>query len=163
SVQRSHTTTYDDGFGPLTFSNNETITYAGVESLVLLGGGTNNTFTVQTTAPDCDLSIFAGAGDDTVNIGDATNNLDLLPGAVHVFGDGGVNRLIIDDRASLPDGFSLANSQFTITNQSVAHSADLTYTADWGQFTRTATALVTYSDLAELDINGYDGDDAIAV
>jgi hypothetical protein len=159
SVTRTNTQTVDlkDPFGEelMTSTKSATITYLNVASLTIEGGSSGNTFDVQSTPAGTGLTLLTGTGANVVTIGDSVAGLELLGGPVHVVGEGGINQLIVIDSAALPDGITAANSDFTITDQSISHSVDLTGTDRQGdEFTRTATAFISYSDVAFLTIYG---------
>jgi hypothetical protein len=163
TLERTHTSTYTDAFGPLSFTNTEEIAFTGVQSLVVDGGSTATSFAVESTLAG-GLSIDCGAGDNTITIGGAGNGLEELSGPIQIFGGAGTNHLVIDDRLALADGFSLANSAFTINAQSVSHTVDLTYTDRNGNvITRTATAEVSYDSVADVALYGGSTDNIFLV
>ncbi len=157
SVRRDKTTTsvFTDAFGQVrsTYTNTTTIAFFGVENLTLLAGATNNTFDVQSTQGGTDLAIYAGAGDDTITVGDGDNNLSGLAGPLHVFGEGGTNHLIVDDRGTENFRFPPDSTSFTLADSAI------TYTTQPGN----TSTLIGYSDIADLAIFGRNGPVAFVV
>jgi hypothetical protein len=100
SVVRSHTQSFTDPFGTLTFTSTATITYTGVQSLVVEGGSFGTTFNVQGTAAGTSTRISGGAGDDTFIVGSAANTLDTLLSPVTLDGGGGNNTLTVNDQGN---------------------------------------------------------------
>jgi hypothetical protein len=81
------------------------ISYKGVSSLVVNGGGFGNTFNVTGISHRTPITIYGGAGADTVNL----NNPDLSdkPSAPHQLtfhGQGGTKALNLNDQASTVAG-----------------------------------------------------------
>jgi hypothetical protein len=67
-IVRTNTVTVDPGDGAFSFTNTATINYANIQSIVLEGSATGNTFNVQSTALGVAITIDTGAGDDLVNV-----------------------------------------------------------------------------------------------
>src|SRR5262249_7376448 len=65
------------------------LTYAGIAGLTLTAEAGSNTVSIYRTAAGTPVTVNAGAGNDTVNIG--FGNLDTLPGAVTVNGQAGTD------------------------------------------------------------------------
>src|SRR5262249_37205548 len=81
NVVRTHTETYTDAFGPLTFTSTQAISFTGVQSLVIEGGSTGNTFDLVSIPTGTDLFLDGGAGSNTLDYsaytGDVVANLSL--------------------------------------------------------------------------------------
>jgi hypothetical protein len=125
-VVRTNTVTFNPG-SPYAFSstNTATITYAGVQGLVLEGGPTGNTYTVQATAANTATTIDAGAGNDLVNVLGTSAN-----GPLTVDGAGGSDLVRIGSVSSSaadtgPEGGKLANIQGAVTVLNSAGTATL--------------------------------------
>jgi hypothetical protein len=141
------------------------LSYSDLAGLTL-DGYTNapNVFAVQGTQSATTLQ--AGAGNDTVTVGDATHSLDSLHGQLTVAGGTGTT-MTVDDRALAdrltPDGFF---AQPVLTTYTLSAPA-----TGNGQLVRTAleiatgglffgqqlpnTATLSYSNLAGLTLDGY--------
>jgi hypothetical protein len=107
------------------YTNTAKITYTQPHSLVIEGGPTGNTFTVQTTACQTPTTIDAGAGNDVVNVL-ATN----ATGPLTVDGAGGNDLVRVGSVAAFagdtgPDGGKLANVQGAVTVLNSAGTATL--------------------------------------
>src|SRR5262249_45933530 len=61
NVVRTHTETYTDAFGPLTFTSTQAISFTGVQSLVIEGGSTGNTFDLVSIPTGTDTFLDGGA------------------------------------------------------------------------------------------------------
>jgi hypothetical protein len=66
-----------------------TYTPNDLSDLTIFGGSGGNTFTVPSTAAAPAATLSAGAGNNTVNVGNAANTLDDILGALIVNGQGG--------------------------------------------------------------------------
>ncbi len=74
--------------------------YSGVQALNFFGGRGGNTINWQGTAAGSTDTVFAGAGNDTINFGDANNTLDGFLGTPVLYGQGGTNTANINDQGS---------------------------------------------------------------
>ncbi len=124
-VVRTNTVTVNPGDGAFSFTNTATITYAGVTGLVIKGGSTGNTFTVQATAANTPTTIEAGAGDDVVNVL-GTN----ASGPLTVDGAGGNDLVRVGSAAAFAgdtgaEGGTLANVQGAVSVLNSAGSVTL--------------------------------------
>jgi hypothetical protein len=121
-----------------------TISYAGgqVSSLTVDGGGHGNAFNVQGTPTGTAVTINAGAGNDTVNVGNASNLLDGIQGALTVNGQAGTDTLNLLDQG-----------------QSTGQSYTLGATA----VTRGGIAPISYNDIEALVLKAGSGNDSVAV
>src|SRR5262249_26152135 len=81
NVVRTHTETYTDAFGPLTFTSTQAISFTGVQSLVIEGGSTGNTFDLVSIPTGTDTFLDGGAGSNARDYspctGDVAANLSL--------------------------------------------------------------------------------------
>jgi hypothetical protein len=108
------------------YYNTATVTYAGVQSLVIKGGLSGNTITVQGTAAGTATTIHAGAGNDLVNVlgtgaggpltVDGAGGSDMVRvGSAAAFGGGDAGR----------EGGKLANIRGAVTVLNSAGTATL--------------------------------------
>jgi hypothetical protein len=129
-----------------------------IQNITIKAGGGSNTLTIQGVAADQKVEIDT-AGSDHLVIGDATDNLSGILGAITVNGNGNTT-VDVDDRgnSSTPAGYALYAPQST------------TFTIDAGQLTRSAQALaavvfpylslqtftttIQYGALASLTVDG---------
>ena len=85
------------------------LSYSGIEGLTLNAETGNNTININSTAFGVPVTVNAGPGNDTINVG--TGNLDNLPGAVTVNGQGGVDKVNVnDDKASFSDTYTITST-----------------------------------------------------
>jgi Ca2+-binding RTX toxin-like protein len=97
----------------LTRTGAANITYTSV-SLVVNAGGADDTFTVLGVAVDTPVTLNAGAGNDTINVGSAAKSLDWIWSALTVNGEGGTDVLNINDQASISgQGYTLTANSLT--------------------------------------------------
>ncbi len=73
------------------------LTYGTIEGLTLYAETGNNTININSTAAGVPLTVNAGPGNDTVNVGNG--NLDSLKGAVTVNGQAGTDKVNVNDQA----------------------------------------------------------------
>jgi hypothetical protein len=94
------------------------ISYKGVSSVVVNGGGFGNIYNVTGISHRVPFTIYGGAGSDTVNL----NNPDLsdVPSDIHqltFYGQGGANTLNLNDQSSPVAGdFKLGANSLTNDN-----------------------------------------------
>jgi hypothetical protein len=144
------------GSGPINYSG--TIT-----NLVLTGGSGNNTYNVSSTPSLSSTTLNTGSGIDTVNVhgtagplfvngGSGGDTITLSSAAATL---SGLGHVIINDPSNSAavtvddSGFAGSNT-YTVTNSQVAAAA-------WPNF------LLSYNNLASLNLNGGSGDDAFAI
>ncbi len=120
------------------------ITYGTMENLVLNASVGSDTINVQSTLAATPVTLNGGTGDDTFNVGNASNSLDNIQGAVTINGDGqtATDTVNINDQGD-PD----ANG-YTITITTVV---------------RTGAAQITYGTVETLVVNAGLSDDTLAV
>jgi Ca2+-binding RTX toxin-like protein len=106
--------------GPFSFGG---LTYDTIESLTLDATNFGNTISVQSTAAGTPVTINAGTGNDTVNLGTGGFALYALLGAVTVNGQDGT------DVVTLNDANVTVSNTYTITGNTVSRQAfgGLTY------------------------------------
>jgi Ca2+-binding RTX toxin-like protein len=145
------------------------LTYGGIEGLTLTAEAGNNSITINSTAWGVPVTVNAGLGNDTVTVGNG--NLDLLPGAVIVNGQGGTDKVTVNDQtAPYSDAYTI-----TGTTVSRIYFGGLTYsgieglllTAETGNnsITILTSALdipvAVYGDAGNDSILGGTGNDTI--
>jgi Ca2+-binding RTX toxin-like protein len=119
-----------------------TLTYGGIERLVLNAGAGADTFNIETTASATPVTINAGAGNDIFRLGDATNRLDGLLGTLTLNADGGTNSLIVQDQ-----GVPTAR----------------TYALTATTFTRNGIPAINYTSVQNFVINGGTNNDTLSL
>jgi hypothetical protein len=93
--------------------NGNNINLTSVESLVLEMFLGHDGVIVQRTAPGLPVTVNGGGGNDVVSVG---NNLALLAGGVTFNGNGGTNRLTVNDMArGAGDTYRLRNQSIGVT------------------------------------------------
>jgi Ca2+-binding RTX toxin-like protein len=139
SVTRSHRLGV-----PLVGSVTAVINYSNVANLTLNGGKANTTFTLSPTAQDLDelphssfSGVIGGGGTD---------------GSVTVNGGAGSNSLILDDQNNA------AASSWSVTGTTVKRSHGL-----GGSLLGNVTAVINYSNVANLTLNGGKGNTTFEV
>src|SRR5262249_46586941 len=88
------------------------LTYGTAELLVLNAETGSNLININSTLSSTPVTVNAGAGNDTINVGNG--NLDNLPGAVAVNGETGTDRIVIND------GVATFSDTYTITSTTVS-------------------------------------------
>jgi hypothetical protein len=118
---------------------------------VAIGYG-NETINVTATAVGSVTKIYAGAGNDTVNVGNG--NLDLLPGAVAVNGGSGLDTIHVNDQTAP------YNDTYTVTNTRLGRSI-------FGGLPGTIVGLtfggLTYGAVEGLTLNAESGDNLVNI
>ena len=85
------------------------LTYSGIEGLTLNAETGDNTININSTAFGVPVTVNAGLGNDTINVGNG--NLDNLPGAVTVNGQGGVDTVNVNDQtAPFSDTYTITST-----------------------------------------------------
>jgi hypothetical protein len=101
------------------------IQYDGIEGLIFVGSNFADTITVQGTS--CPVTVSAGGGLDTINVGDATHGLTskglfgipFFGAPVNVYGDGDWDTVNLNDQATL-SGHSYTLTDKTLFADNVA-------------------------------------------
>jgi hypothetical protein len=127
---------YDITGSTTTRTGSALVTYSSIQSLVLYGGSGNDFYQVNGTAAGTPVTINAGAGNNTFSLSPAAHNLTNLQGHLTVTGGGGTNILYEFDQNNT------SSNTFTITGTTT---------------TRDASALITYSSIHGLVLNGGSG------
>ena len=73
----------------------------------------NDTFDVQGVAPGLVVAVYGGAGDDTVNVGNAANLLTDIDGVISFMGEGGSDTLNVNNSGDTADCASAFCGQLT--------------------------------------------------
>jgi hypothetical protein len=127
--------TYTIGVGSIQRTAEALISYNGVSSVTISGSSTANiTYDINSTSSSTPLTINAGNGANSFVLTPASGFLDNIQGAVTLHGGTGTNTLTVDDQ----------NDPF---------GGD-TYTIGIGSIQRTAEALISYSGVSSVTING---------
>jgi len=100
------------------------ITYSGLASVEVDGGGGGNTFNVYSTAAGTGYTLKGGTGGATFDVGSfGQSTLDGIQGALSVIGQGGTNTLYVNDQANPnPETYAITS---TVLN--VRPSSGITY------------------------------------
>ncbi len=121
------------------------IVYSGVQSVTLNGGGSTNTYNVQSASSGTAMTLNAGSGNDTIYFGDGNlGHMPAAPGttAFTVNGQGGTDALIVQDQTLI--------------------AAD-TYTLDASSVSRSGSRGLSYSAVESLTLNAEGGNNAITI
>jgi hypothetical protein len=113
-------------------------------SVQVFGGSGGNTFDVQSTPAGVNLTVNAGAGSDTVNVGSAANSLDPIT-AVTVNGNGSTVLILNDQGATGRTEYDVYSGK--ITREPITLPAT------------PPTQTVTYAGLASITLNGSNSSD----
>lgn len=144
------------GVGAINYSGN-------ITNLVLTGGSGNNTYNVASTPSGSPTTLNTGNGVDTVNVRGDSGLLFINIGGL---GDtialtnstatlGGIGRVILNDPSNsaavtMDDSGFTESTTYTITSTQVTAGA-------WPNF------LLSYNNVASLNLNGSSGDDSFAI
>ena len=147
------------------------INYANITSVTIQGGGSGNAFNVSSTGTP--ITIVAGNGNDTVNVGDPDGLLQAI-GKLTVKGGAGTI-LTLDDQfntnispakaAEFNTWPTTTSPVYQITDQSVVRTDTVTQTdpATGDQTSTPYTATIAYSNIPVLVINGGISADAFKI
>jgi hypothetical protein len=118
--------------------------YATMESLTWnrTGAAVNDTFYVYSTNPATPVTINAGAGNDTFDLGGIFQNIDPIDGALTLNGEAGSDTILVNDQGA---------------------AAGTTHTLNATTYTRNAVAPVSYPGCEAMSINAGSADDTINV
>jgi hypothetical protein len=120
--------------------NGGTVSCTNVDTIAVLAGNGDDTFTVLGTPAGSQVTLDGGGGNDSVVVSPTDHNLNDLGGALTVDGQGGTVSLTINDQASTP----AASANLTITSTTV---------------TRDGAPTLTYAGIDNLTVNSGRGDD----
>jgi hypothetical protein len=101
SVTRTDPVTFVFDGAPGSATLKSEMDYSGIANVEVDGGASPNTFNVEGTAAGTSMTINAGSGGDTFNVGSPTNTLDPIQGAVSVVGQGANTTLNVHDDGTL--------------------------------------------------------------
>jgi hypothetical protein len=68
SIARTHTTTFLDDFGQITFTSQETVNYSGIQSVAIFGSSFGSTFQINSTSSGTSTHLTTGTGADTIDV-----------------------------------------------------------------------------------------------
>jgi hypothetical protein len=126
---------YTIGVGSVQRTGEAMISYSGVSSVTVNGSSTTPiTYDINSTAAGTPLTINAGNGANSFVMTPSTDNLNNLQGAVTLTAGTGSNTLTVDDQADSTNGD--------------------TYTIGVGSVQRTGEAMISYSGVSSVTING---------
>jgi hypothetical protein len=108
-----------------------TVQYNGLSSLVLNGGSGPNTFNVSAIAAGVSVTVNAGPGDDTTNVGNAANSLDDILGPVTVNGGDGNDVVNVNDQGDT-DSHSYGLSATQVVRSAEDPAATVPVTINYG-------------------------------
>lgn len=80
----------------------------GIEDVKVFAGVGADTFHVELTHEDVELTLNGGIGDDTFQLAPTAKNLNVLAGTVTVNGGGGDDRMLVNDQANSAGSLYLA-------------------------------------------------------
>jgi acrosin len=118
------------------------VAYSGMSILVLRAGSGGNTIDVLGTLAATPVTVYAGALNDTVNVGDSGNHLDSIQSPMNVYGQNGTTLLNVNDQGTA------TSTTYGITDTFLG---------------RTGSPAITYSNLNSLTLNGGSGGNTINV
>jgi hypothetical protein len=127
-----------------------TIHYGTVESLALHAGSFNDRVNIYSTHAQTPLTVFAGLGDDHVELHDTYSLLDGIQGAVTVYGQG--HDTPLGDGLELRDDANPLAWTYTFTASAIAR-----------QGPGPQMAMVTYHDMDVVGLEGGLGNDTYHV
>ncbi len=135
------------------------VSYSSITNLILTGGSGNNTYNISGTPSGSPATLNTGSGVDAVNVRGASGPLTINSGSG---GDtitlssstatlGGIGHVILNDPSNtatvtVDDSGFTDSTTYTFTNTQVAAAA-------WPNF------LLSYNNVASLNLNGSSGDD----
>jgi hypothetical protein len=122
----------------------ETVNYSGIESLTVNGAAGNDTFNIRSTAATTPVTANGNDDDDVFNIGNLSNSLDDILGAVTING----NAPAASDSATINDQGDADAHTYVLTSSTVA---------------RDGAALIVYTTIESLTLNGGSGGNDINV
>jgi hypothetical protein len=102
----------------------------------------NDTVNVLSTALNVPVTTYLGSGNETVNVGDASNTLNGIQGPLVLDGGGGTDQLLINDQGNT------VGQSFTVTSISIS---------------RSGTASISYTSLKGITINAGSGNDTATI
>jgi hypothetical protein len=105
-----------------------------ITSIVIFPGGGNNTVYINKTLAGVPVTIDGGSGNDSYYLAPSTDFLDNIQGTVTINGGSGTNTVTVEDQNDTFNGD--------------------TYTIATGSIQRTAEALISYSGVSSVTVNG---------
>jgi hypothetical protein len=157
---RTADTTYTITASSISRTGSSAISYSGhITTLIVTGGNGNNTYNVQSTPSLSGTTLNTGSGMDAVNVRGTAGPLFLNSGSggdtINLSNStatlGGIGHVILNDPSNsaavtVDDSGFADSTTYTVTNARVAAEA-------WPNF------LLSYNNLAGLNLNGSSGDD----
>jgi Ca2+-binding RTX toxin-like protein len=111
--------TYTLTASTLTRTASALIGYGGMSRVSLYGGYGTDTYNITSTLAVTPMTLHAGTGNDTVNVGNATTPLDAMKGALTLDGMAGSDVLNVNDQAT-PAGHLYTLNGNTLTRDGAA-------------------------------------------
>jgi hypothetical protein len=157
-------TTYTMTNSSIARTGSAVLSYGGnITNLALTGGSGNNTYSVASTLATYPTTLNTGSGIDTVNVlgtagplfinrGSGGDSITLRNAAASL---GGIGHVIVNDPSNsatvtVDDSGFIESTTYTITSTQVT-------AATWPNF------LLSYNNLASLNLNGSSGNDSFAI
>ena len=129
------------------FGQLNSIAYPNIEVYILYGSDARNNYEVNSTPANTAFTIFAGFGDDYLQMGDASNVVDNIRSQVSFIGMDGANTAIVNDTGDS------SGDILHLSETAVGHYPGDTLFGPGG--------MLIFSDLATLTINLGPGSDAV--
>ena len=135
----SNAVTYSVTSSTVTRTGSATISYNSLtENLTLDGGSANDTYNIESTSASTPVHVNGGTGNDTFSVSPTAKNLNTIKGALTISGYGGNNALNLFDQSNA------GVSTYALTSSSV---------------TRNGAALISYSSLESITLDGGSAND----
>lgn len=132
--------------GPV-FGQVNSVSYSNISVYVIDGSDDRNNFEINSTPADTAFTIFAGGGDDFLQLGDASDSTDSIQSGISFIGQAGANTAVINDQSD--------------TTGKTLHVIDGGVSSYPGDTLFGPGGLLYFSDLAMLTINLGSGPDTI--
>jgi hypothetical protein len=118
------------------------LTYKNAEALHVFGSYGQDTFNILGSLATTPSTLYAGAGNDVVNVGSATSSLDAIQGALNLNGQTGTDVLNFNDQAV---------------------SAGHVYILNGGSLTRSGAAAMTFDSFERVNLTASSHDDSLVL
>jgi hypothetical protein len=118
------------------------LTYKNAEALNVFGSYGQDTFNMLGSLASTPITLYAGTGNDVVNVGSTTSSLDAIQGALNLNDQAGTDVLNFNDQAA-----------------STGH----VYTLNGGSLARSGAATVTFGSFERVNLTASSHDDSLVL